>query len=177
MDSCVLCGEYIPEGRQVCPACELTRRKELVMALKKEREREYNHYLSQAGKLLGPEKYKNLIVIPGELPDLNQIIAESKNHWGSYSSLKKTNTQLVAFCTKQATKRRYKKIDLDVTWYCKNKRKDKDNIMAGTKFILDGLVAAGVIQNDGWANVGDIRHRFSVDKQDPRVEVRITEVS
>ena len=156
MDSCVLCGEYIPEGRQVCPACELTRPKELVQIMSKK---------------------TDTVVIPGELPDLNQIIAESKNHWGSYSSLKKANTQLVAFCTKQATKRRYKKIDLDITWYCKNKRKDKDNIMAGTKFILDGLVLAGIITNDGWANIGEIRHKFDVDKQDPRVEVKITEVA
>jgi Holliday junction resolvase RusA-like endonuclease len=156
MDSCVLCGDYAGEGRQVCPTCELTKRKELV-------------------EILG--KKIDTIIIPGELPDLNEIIEASKNHWGSYSSLKKANTQLVAFCTKQATKQKYKKIDLEITWYCKNKRKDKDNIMAGTKFILDGLVAAGVIQNDGWTNVGDIRHKFDVDKQDPRVEVRITEVA
>ena len=156
MDSCVLCGDYAGEGRQVCPACELTRPKELVQIMSKK---------------------TDTIIIPGELPDLNQIIAESKNHWGSYSSLKKANTQLVAFCTKQATKQKYKKIDLEITWYCKDRRKDKDNIMAGTKFILDGLVQAGAIQNDGWANVGEIRHKFDVDKQDPRVEVRITEVS
>jgi len=156
MDSCVLCGDYAGEGRQVCPACELTKPKELVQIMSKK---------------------TDTIVIPGELPDLNQIIAESKNHWGSYSSLKKANTQLVAFCTKQATKQKYKKIDLEITWYCKDRRKDKDNIMVGTKFILDGLVAAGVIQNDGWTNVGDIRHKFDVDKQDPRVEVRITEVA
>ena len=156
MDNCVLCGEHIPAGRQVCPACELTRPKELVQIMSKK---------------------TDTIIIPGELPDLNQIIAESKNHWGSYSSLKKANTQLVAFCTKQAKVKQYKKIDLEITWYCKNRRKDKDNIMAGTKFILDGLVQAGVIQNDGWANVGDIRHKFDVDKQEPRIEVKITEVS
>ena len=156
MDSCVLYGEYTPEGRQVCPACELTRPKELVQIMSKK---------------------TDTVVIPGELPDLNQIISASKDHWGSYSSLKKTNTQIVAYCAKQATKRKYKKIDLDITWYCKNKRKDKDNIMAGTKFILDGLVMARIIQNDGWAHIGEIRHRFMVDKQDPRVEVRITEVA
>ena len=156
MDSCVLCGDYAGEGRQICPTCELTKRKELV-------------------EILG--KKIDTIIIPGELPDLNEIIEASKNHWGSYSSLKKANTQLVAFCTKQATKQKYKKIDLEITWYCKNKRKDKDNIMAGTKFILDGLIAAGVIQNDGWTNIGDIRHKFDVDKQNPRVEVRITEVA
>ena len=155
-DTCISCGEQIPEGRQVCPGCELTRPKELIQIMSKK---------------------TDTIVIPGELPDLNQIIAESKNHWGSYSSLKKANTQLVAFCTKRDTKRKYNKIDLEITWYCKDRRKDKDNIMAGTKFILDGLVQAGVIQNDGWANVGDIRHKFDVDKQEPRIEVKITEVS
>lgn len=36
---------------------------------------------------------------------------------------------------------------------------------------------AGVIQNDGWAHVGQIKHTFDVDKQDPRVEVKITEVA
>lgn len=155
MDNCVLCGEYIPEGRQVCPACELTKPKELLQIMSKK---------------------TDTIIIPGELPDLNQIIAESKNHWGNYSSLKKANTQRVAFCAKQATKRKYKKIDLEITWYCKDKRKDKDDIMAGTKFILDGLAQAGVIQNDGWASVGEIRHKFDVDEREPRVEVRITEV-
>ncbi len=154
MGNCVLCGEYIPEGRQICPTCELTKPKELVQIMSKK---------------------TDTIIIPGELPDLNQIISTSKDHWGNYSSLKKTNTQRVAFCTKQVTKRKYKKIDLVITWYCKDKRKDKDDIMAGTKFILDGLAQAGVIQNTGWANVGEIRHKFDVDELEPRVEVRITE--
>lgn len=155
-DTCISCGEQIPEGRQVCPGCELTKPKELVQIMSKK---------------------TDTIVIPGELPDLNQIIAESKNHWGSYSSLKKTNTQLVAFCTKQATKQKYKKIDLEITWYCKDRRKDKDNIMAGgLKMILDGLVVAGVIQNDGWAHIGSINNHFEVDKNNPRVEIKITEV-
>lgn len=156
-DTCISCGEQIPEGRQVCPGCELTRPKELIQIMSKK---------------------TDTIIIPGELPDLNQIIAESKNHWGSYSSLKKANTQLVAFCTKQATKQKYKKIDLEITWYCKDKRKDKDNIMAGgLKMILDGLVVAGVIQNDGWAHIGSINNHFEVDKNNPRVEIKITEAS
>ena len=157
VDTCVICGEYAGEGRQVCPTCELTKRKELV-------------------EILG--KKIDTIIIPGELPDLNEIIEASKNHWGSYSSLKKANTQLVAFCAKQATKRRYKKIDLDIIWYCKDRRKDKDNIMAGgLKMILDGLVVAGVIKNDGWSEIGSINNHFEVDKDNPRVEIKITEVA
>ena len=157
MDTCVICGDYVAEGRQVCRACELSRPKELIQIMSKK---------------------TDTIIIPGELPDLNQIIAETKGHWGNYSTLKKTNTQIVAYCAKQTTKRKYNKIDIDITWHCKDKRKDKDNIMAGgLKMILDGLVVAGVIKNDGWAHIGDIRHKFDVDRHNPRIEVKITEVA
>jgi len=33
----------------------------------------------------------------------------------------------------------------------------------------------GVIENDGWRHIGDIVHRFKVDKKRPRIEVKITE--
>lgn len=118
------------------------------------------------------------IVIPGELPDLNTIIAESKRgrgKWQPYNEIKQANTIKVAWIAKSKIKKKLNKIDLEITWICKNRRKDKDNIMAGTKFILDGLVAAGVIENDGWKQIGDISHKFKVDKHNPRVEVEIRE--
>jgi len=114
-----------------------------------------------------------IIVIPGELPDLNTIIDESKKHWAEYSRIKRKYTDMVAWLAKG--KGKFKKIDLDITWICRNKRKDKDNIAAGVKFILDGLVQANVIENDGWKQIGDIVHRFEVDKDNPRIEVRIKE--
>lgn len=119
------------------------------------------------------------IVIPGELPDLNTIIAESKRgrgKWQPYNEMKQEYTNIVAWIAKSEIKKQLKKIDLTITWICKNRRKDKDNIMAGTKFILDGLVAAGAIENDGWKQIGDIYHKFKVDKHNPRVEVEIREV-
>lgn len=117
------------------------------------------------------------IVIPGELPDLNTIIDKSKQHWGQYSKMKKEHTELVAWIAKSKIKKKLGKIDLQITWICKNRRKDKDNIMAGgLKMILDGLVVAGVIKNDGWSEIGSINNHFEVDKDNPRVEVCITEV-
>lgn len=121
------------------------------------------------------------IVIPGELPDLNTIIAESKRgrgKWQPYNEIKQEHTNIVAWIAKSEIKKQLKKIDLTITWICKNRRKDKDNISGGgIKFILDGLVAAGVIENDGWKQIGDISHKFKVDKHNPRVEVEIREVS
>ena len=55
-------------------------------------------------------------------------------------------------------------------------KRDKDNIIAGQKFVLDGLVAAGIIENDGWKQVGNIFHYFEVDSENPRVEILIEEV-
>lgn len=120
-----------------------------------------------------------LITIPGELPDMNTIIAESKKGRGGYQPyaiMKREYTDLVTLIAKSKIKKTYEKIDIEINWICKNKRKDKDNIQAGIKFILDGLVQANVIENDGWKQVGDIYHKFKVDKKNPRVEVRIREV-
>ena len=109
--------------------------------------------------------------IPGELPDLNQIIEAAKSHYGAYAKLKRTNTELVAWQAKQLPK--MERVNVTCRWICKDKRKDKDNIMAGTKFILDGLVMAGKLENDGWKQIGDINHEFDVDKDNPRVEVEL----
>jgi len=48
--------------------------------------------------------------------------------------------------------------------------------MAGQKFILDGLVQAGVLSNDGWKQIGKVTHDFKIDRQNPRVEVELKEI-
>ena len=113
--------------------------------------------------------------IPGELPDMNQIIKASKSHYMAYSSMKKKYTELVQWSSKGL--QTVNRADFTITWYCKNKRKDPDNISGGgTKFILDGLVKNGILPNDGWKEIGDVTHVFEVDKNNPRVEVEIHEL-
>lgn len=113
-------------------------------------------------------------IIKGTLPSMNQIIDDSKSHWTVYRKKKEQYTNLVAWsCHKLPP---MKRVNLIITWYCKDKRQDKDNIMAGTKYILDGLVTAGVLKNDGWKEVGDIHHTFKVDKDNPRIHVQLIEI-
>lgn len=114
------------------------------------------------------------LVIPGTLPSMNEIVAASKRHHMQYSIMKKQYTQLVKLHAMKLPK--IDRADFVITWYCQDKRKDKDNVIAGTKFLLDGLVEAKVIPNDGWKEVGDITHKFEVDKDKPRVEVEVLEV-
>ncbi|RDW17611.1 Holliday junction resolvase [Oceanobacillus arenosus] len=113
--------------------------------------------------------------IPGELPSMNEIIAASKKHHMVYANMKKDYTALVQISAGNLPK--FNKADFEVTWYCKDKRKDPDNIAGGgTKFILDGLVKAGKLKNDGWNEIGEIRNYFEVDKSNPRVVVKMKEV-
>ena len=117
------------------------------------------------------------IIIPGELPDFNFIIAETKKgnrKYQPYNKIKQEHTERVAWIIKRKIKKPLPKVDIEIEWVCKDKRKDKDNISAGIKFILDGMVQAGVIKNDGWSEIGNISHTFSVDKDNPRIILRIT---
>jgi hypothetical protein len=114
------------------------------------------------------------LIIPGTLPTMNEIIEASKQHWSVYAEMKQINTDLVAWHSKFLPV--LNNVDVVITWYREDRRIDKDNIMAGQKFIFDGLVAVGRLPNDGWKQIGDITHRFRVDKKNPRVEIELIEV-
>jgi|SRR5690625_1655404 len=113
--------------------------------------------------------------IPGELPTANEVIAAlNTQNRRIYSNMKKDYTAYVMMMCQKI--KPMKKVDITITWYCKNRRKDKDNIMFGQKFIFDGLVKAGVLKNDGWAQIGDVTHKFKVDKDKPRARVELIEI-
>ena len=117
------------------------------------------------------------LIIPCELPSMNEIIKENRRNKYAGAKQKKEYTEYIAaLCRAQKVSKIDKKIDIEIIWRCKNRRKDKDNISAGIKFILDGMVTAGVIENDGWDQIGDIRHRFLIDKKIHGIEVLLREV-
>ncbi|WP_188726003.1 Holliday junction resolvase, partial [Lentibacillus populi] len=96
--------------------------------------------------------------INGELPTLNEIIKASKSHPMAYANMKKDYTALVMMHCKHLPK--IDRATIEVQWYCKDKRKDPDNIACGMKFLLDGLVKAGKLKNDGWGEIQSIHHHF-----------------
>jgi len=61
---------------------------------------------------------------------------------------------------------------LKFTWYCENRRSDADNIAFAKKFIIDGMVKAGLIPNDGMKYVIGFQDEFEIsDKAGVRIEV------
>jgi len=119
--------------------------------------------------LLGGYELQNFTV-PGTLPALNEIIKASKSHHMAYANLKKDYTALVMIHAQKL--KPVDRADFEITWYCKDRRKDPDNVAGGgLKMLLDGLVKAKILKDDGWSQIGSITHKFEIDKTNPRVEV------
>ena len=112
--------------------------------------------------------------IYGELPDLNYIVNAAKKHWANYAKLKADYGDVVTYSAlSQGVPIQDDRVLVSITWYCPNRLKDPDNVSFGIKFVLDGLVAAGVLENDGWKQIGGICHTFRIDKDRPRVQVQL----
>ena len=118
-----------------------------------------------------------MLEIEGRLPGLNDIIAAAKQHWSSYAKEKKALTHRVEmYCRSHQCEPVQMPCVIRFTWVEPDRRRDLDNITAGQKFCLDGMVAAGVLPDDGWKWVHGIEHRFAVDKNNPRVIVEVRDV-
>jgi Holliday junction resolvase RusA-like endonuclease len=117
------------------------------------------------------------IDIPGRFPGTNEIISAAKQGKGSYqpyAKMKEHYTGIVMLIARKLPA--YNRVDIIITWYEQDRRRDIDNIAGGgCKFILDGLVKAGVLQDDSQKYINSITHRFEVDRENPRIEVEIEE--
>ena len=61
-----------------------------------------------------------------------------------------------------------------VIWHEPNGKRDEDNVDFGVKFLLDGLVDAGVIPDDSRRYIRGIYHKVVVDKgAEPYCDVRL----
>lgn len=121
---------------------------------------------------------KYTLTIPGRLPGLNEIVeaARSGKYVGAQQK-KDTETLIMWYIRAQLHDIKITRpVKLTHFWYEPSKRRDKDNIVAGKKFIWDSLVRSGVLKNDGWKEIEDFRDYVLVDEVDPRVVVEIEEV-
>ena len=120
------------------------------------------------------------IVINGQLTTLNQYInAERRNRYIAGSIKKKETKRCADSALQYLEDNPDVKIEfpanIHIKWYRENKRSDPDNIAFAIKFIFDGLMEAGLLENDNWVNIKRIEHDFEIDKNNPRVEVYFKE--
>lgn len=127
------------------------------------------------------------LCIGESLPGLNEIIAAHGTarvvmgrrgkpvRISKYDVLKKRWGGLIATLCRVQRIQPVRRAQFTFCWTERNKRRDPDNIAAGgRKLILDGLVTAGVLANDGWEQVAGWSDLFMVGA--PGVVVYIAEV-
>lgn len=118
-------------------------------------------------------------VIEGRLPSLNDYIKAERTSKYIAASMKKKWQKYIAMEIKIAKLKKVKKpVIIQYNHFAPDKRRDKDNISAiAHKFIQDALVETGIIENDGWDYVLKSYDDWEIDRNDPRIEVVIKEVS
>jgi Holliday junction resolvase RusA-like endonuclease len=124
---------------------------------------------------------KARIWIAGVVPNLNDLIrTKASRYKGAYNQLKKSwaHTVWAACITSGAREKFAKPVRLTFEWVEPSMRRDPDNFVGGgQKFVIDGLVTAGVLEGDGWKHIAAINHSWRVDKEHPGVFVTIEEAA
>ena len=120
------------------------------------------------------------ITIPFLLPGLNEYIEAERSHRQKGAAMKRECQAAVEMTfRRQLQGYRFREpVTMRYTWVERNRRRDKDNVSSfGRKIIQDALVGIKALRNDGWANIDEFADSFQVDRDNPRVEVEIKEVS
>lgn len=99
--------------------------------------------------------------------DLNRYIAADRSNRYAGGAIKKDETERVySYCLMQGLKPMKSPVALRFNWIVKNKRKDKDNIAFSKKYIIDGLVLAKVLSNDGWNDIASLYDSFVLSENE-----------
>ena len=117
--------------------------------------------------------------IEGRFPGLNELIAAERANKFKGAQMKAGYTNMAYYAAKEQLRGVTFTRPVAVTFRFveKDRRRDLDNIAGfAHKVILDGLVQAGVLADDGWNEVTGISDSFAVDKARPRIEVTLEEV-
>lgn len=122
-------------------------------------------------------KYK--FVIPGRMQGLNEYTAANRRNPYSGGKVKKDSETLVILTIRQQLGRLHinKPVVIYYRFYEPNRRRDNDNILScASKFIQDSLVKTGVLAEDNQDHIHNFYFDTFVDKENPRIEVTITEL-
>ena len=110
--------------------------------------------------------------IPGTFPTLNDYIDAERRHRQIAATIKRDETERVRLLALRLPKFT-KPVHMIFTWHEKDRRRDPDNIIFSKKFLLDGLVLAGVIPNDTQKWILSFSESWIIDKKNPCVEILI----
>lgn len=107
-----------------------------------------------------------MFTIPFSIADYNEYVNASRTNKFLAAKLKKDEGQKVALFCKNLKLPKDTQFDLECHWQTSSARKDSDNVYSGIKFILDGVVESGRLQNDTYRFIRNIAHFRTIGKSD-----------
>lgn len=114
--------------------------------------------------------------ISGRFPSLNDYVSAERADRRFGASMKRKETKRAADAA-QGLSKFGNPVIVAFKWIEPNMRRDVDNIAFAHKFILDGLVDAGVLEGDSRKYVIGLQDEFpEPDPDNPRIEITIMEV-
>lgn len=120
---------------------------------------------------------KQLLIIEGRLPGMNELLKAVSRHWAAGYQLKELHMQKIQWaCINQHIKPvpAFQKPVITVMCFEPNARRDEDNVKAGAcKIVLDALQKAGILQGDGRKYITLVQPPVEVDRKNPRIEVSL----
>ena len=112
--------------------------------------------------------------IRGRMPSLNEYVDRERANRFAGAKMKRAETERAGLeAVAQGVPRFPGPVAVTFTWVEANRRRDLDNVAFAKKFILDGLVRAGVIDSDSPRHVVALEDRFACDPARPRIEVEV----
>jgi hypothetical protein len=122
--------------------------------------------------------YSNQVefIIPHKLITLNEYIDKERGHRIAAAKIKKSLTAVCANFAKdiKGVIDPAKQYDIQFFWTTPNNMIDADNITFGQKFILDGIVQAGVLKDDTRRHVRNLHHNIETVKGVTQVKIVLT---
>lgn len=103
-------------------------------------------------------------VIETKIPSLNEYIGACRENKYAAANMKKvTEAEIAVFLRRLPTFEH--PVYIHFRWIERNRRRDADNIAAGKKFILDAMVKAGKLKDDGRRYVLGFTDEFECGNQ------------
>jgi Holliday junction resolvase RusA-like endonuclease len=119
-------------------------------------------------------KEVEVVIIPGEICDLNRYINAERTNKFMAAKIKKNETDRLTWYFKGKVKAKGK-VFIQFIWTTKDNKKDPDNISFAKKFVLDAMVKAGVLENDGRKQIIGFGDSFITGKE-AKLEVYYTPI-
>lgn len=114
--------------------------------------------------------------VQGPLPGQNTFMGKG-SRW-TYKKAKKEWAKRIVLDIAQAKLRPMRRVQIAWQWQERNRRRDPDNFTGiSKKFILDTLVGAGILSDDGWDEIAGWTDHWMVDATNPGVLIILQEVS